>query len=319
LNVAPLKTYSHLAAARRMPTEYEIVSSKLLYYVGKGFEVEIPLADWYARYQAGSPLTIADWERFADPRATTYTQYVTIQKDQEAYVDGVLRSVDDGGYDRALDGDWIRTLDALVSPLRFVGHGLQMVAAYVGQMAPSGRITIVSAFQAADEMRRVQRIAYRTAQVGLARGAVGDGAREAWQRGEAWQPLRRVVEKLLVAYDWGEAFTALNLCVKPLVDQLFMVDVAETARARGDSIFAAIAFSLDEDCRWHRQWAEVLARLAVEMRPANADVLRSWVRFWLPQAEEAIAALATLQGPSIDSKVGAIARVRQWLLSMDLL
>ena len=37
------KTYWHLAGARRMPTDYEIATSKLHYYVGRGFEVEVPL------------------------------------------------------------------------------------------------------------------------------------------------------------------------------------------------------------------------------------------------------------------------------------
>ena len=40
-----------------------------------------------------------------------------------------------------------------------------MLAAYIGKMAPSSRITIAASFQAADEMRRVQRLAYRMRQL----------------------------------------------------------------------------------------------------------------------------------------------------------
>jgi hypothetical protein len=41
------KTYWHLARERRMPTEYEIVTSKLLCYTGEGltgkrFELDVP-------------------------------------------------------------------------------------------------------------------------------------------------------------------------------------------------------------------------------------------------------------------------------------
>jgi hypothetical protein len=50
-------------------------------------------------------------------------------------------------------------------PLRFPGHGLQMLAAYIGKMAPSSGITMAASFQAADEMRRVQRLAYRMRQL----------------------------------------------------------------------------------------------------------------------------------------------------------
>jgi methane/phenol/toluene hydroxylase len=50
-------------------------------------------------------------------------------------------------------------LSGLVAPFRYAGHEFQMIASYVGQMAPSGRIVITAALQAADEMRRIQKIA----------------------------------------------------------------------------------------------------------------------------------------------------------------
>jgi hypothetical protein len=44
------KTYWHLLQQKRMPTEYEIVTSKLLCYTGEGFtgkrfELDVPLKD----------------------------------------------------------------------------------------------------------------------------------------------------------------------------------------------------------------------------------------------------------------------------------
>ena len=38
--------------------------------------------------------------------------------------------------------------------------------------------------------------------------------RQRWEEDGAWQPLREAVENMLIAYDWGEAFVALNLAVK---------------------------------------------------------------------------------------------------------
>ncbi len=70
-----MKTYSHLAEGRRLPSDYELATSRLLYYTRNGFEVALPLEEWYAKYQKGSPLQCTDWERFADPRETTYTTY----------------------------------------------------------------------------------------------------------------------------------------------------------------------------------------------------------------------------------------------------
>jgi toluene monooxygenase system protein E len=171
---AGLKTYSHLASERRLPSEYELTTSRLLYYPERGFAVEVPLGGWYRQHQGGSPLRCSDWERFADPRQTTYASYVALQARQEAHVDGVLQSIERGGYDAALPAAALALLARAVAPLRFAYHGLQMAAAYVGQMAPAGRIAITALLQAADETRRLQRVAYRLGQLRAALPAYSD-------------------------------------------------------------------------------------------------------------------------------------------------
>jgi toluene monooxygenase system protein E len=291
------KTYWHLAGARRMPTDYEVATSRLLYYVGRGFEVAVPLSDWYRRHQTESALACDDWDRFADPRETTYAKYVALQQAKEAHVDGLLRSIEDGDYDRKLDPRWVDTLERLLPPLRYLYHGLQMVAAYVGQMAPSGRITIVAALQAADEMRRVHRLAYRMAMLRRLRPDFGESAKQLWERDPAWQPLRQLIETLLVTYDWGEAFVALNLGVKPVLDRfVFLGRVAETARARGDYLLGEIFFSLGEDGTWHNVWAQALATLVTSADVANHALLAGWTRAWSAAATQAIAPLASELG-----------------------
>src|SRR5262249_5125729 len=102
LTVPALKTYSHLAGRRRMPIEYQLVTTQLLYHPARGLEVEVPLGAWYRRHLAGSPLRCSDWEQFEDPRATTYASYTALQSRQESHVEGVLRSIDSRDYDRQL-------------------------------------------------------------------------------------------------------------------------------------------------------------------------------------------------------------------------
>ncbi|HVJ20567.1 MAG TPA: hypothetical protein VM686_34375 [Polyangiaceae bacterium] len=311
-----LKTYSHLMAARRVPSEYEIVTSKLLYYVDRGFEVETPVGAWYRRYQLASRLRCQDWDAFRDPRETTYTKYTALQREKEAHVDGILRSIATSDYDARLSTEWLGCLERVLSPARFPFHGLQMAAAYVGQMAPSGRITITCALQAADEMRRVQRYAYRMAQLRLRQPAFGDGGKALWLEDPNWQPLRRLIEELLCTYDWGEALTALNLCVKPVLDELFLTDLAELARNRGDFLFGQLCFSLAEDAAWHRAWTEALVKHAIGSNADNAGVIREWVGAWLPRAESSAEALFRSWASGEAATAGA--RARRWLAGMEL-
>jgi toluene monooxygenase system protein E len=308
------KTYTRLATGRRIPTEYELMSTDLHYNHPRRFELPTgnPVVDWYYRNREGSSLQARDWDQFADPRSTTYRMYTQLQDGREDVVDGLLREVDDTGYDTQLDDEWVRFLDRWYSPLRFPVHGLQMLAAYVAQMAPSSRITNCASFQTGDEMRRVQRIAYRTVQ--LAGPPFDDEAvarqRAAWEEAVAFQPLRELIERALVAYDWGESFIVTNAVIKPRIDRLVNQDIAGTlATANGDPILTSIHFSLNEDAHWHREWTAALIRHIVDHNTANAEVVSGWIEKWSPLASEALEAFACVTAeapvPSDPSAVAA--------------
>ena len=98
------RTYWHLEALRRMPTDYEIATSQLLYYVGRGFEVELPLV-------ALVPSAISAARRW--PATTgiasairarpTYANYVRdCSRPRRPSSTRLLRSIEDSDYDRAL-------------------------------------------------------------------------------------------------------------------------------------------------------------------------------------------------------------------------
>jgi len=293
------KTYWHLLQQKRMPTEYEIVTSKLLCYTGEGFtgkrfELDVPLKDWYRRYQEESPLVCSSWEKFRDPRETTYTKYTELQRGKEIFVDGILDEIELTGYDAHLHPAWLHILPRVVAPFRYPGHGFQMIASYIGQMAPSGRITIAAALQSADEMRRIQRIAYRVRQLQLIYPGFASDSKTLWQTDPLWQPLREVVEKLLIAYDWGESFVGLNLVLKPMVDELFMKLLSDVALREDDYLLGQIFYSLNEDCQWHRQWSESLVRMAIEDNAGNRDTIQGWIHQWYPLAARAVRAFASL-------------------------
>ncbi len=292
------KTYSHLASQRRLPSEYEIATSKLHYYVNRGFEVEVPLAAWYRRYQAETPLSSVDWDAFSDPRQTTYTKYTALHRELESHVDGALRSNAQSGHDLELPAEWLAVLERVLSPARYAFHGLQMLAAYVGQMAPSSRITIAAALSAADELRRVQRFAYRMAELRQSHAEFGDNALGVWLGDEAWQPMRRLIERLLVTYDFAEAFCALYLFAKPLIDELLMVELGELGRTHGDYVLGEICFSLNEDCRWQRDWSAALTAVIIGAGREQRDVLVRIGSRWLPLCEQAVTSLASALGSS---------------------
>lgn len=278
--IKPQKTYWHLEKNKKIPTSYDIATSHLLPYATKDFAVNVSVKSWYDRYQKGSLFQCSDWEKFADPRKTSYSSYVELQKQKELYVNKILDIIETSDYDSQLSLEWLQQLEASWPVQRFLFHGLQMVAAYIGQMAPAGRITMTAAFQAADEMRRIQRIAYRMKLLQHTVPTFGVASKTRWESAPQWQPLRQLIEELLVTYDWGEAFIALNIVIKPQLNKLFTLQWAEQARIWGDYNLSHILLSFNEDEQWHQQWSQSLLDTVLQDKPEVQAVVNSWITQW---------------------------------------
>jgi toluene monooxygenase system protein E len=322
------KTFS-LWDEKRLPSEYEVVTHRFHYHFRRDpvpFELspDWTLNRWYLEHREGSVFNVDDWEKFRDPHALTYRRYVARRNEREIYIDNVIDEFEARDHYRSLSPAWLDFLARAYFPSRFAGHGLQMSGAYVAQMAPSAFITNAFNFQAADEMRRIQRSAYLAA--AMARDAdrpdLADSARcrETWEDDPSWQPLREAIEKHLVAYDWGEAFGARNLVVKPLFDALFNVQFANLARRNGDQLLAIMHDDFwMHDSQYSREITVELARYAVERKPELAGVLNDWVARWTPVAERGIQALAEAfslapEGPDPSAVVEGVRAAHRSLL-----
>jgi len=298
----PLKTWSLLGDVRRKPSTYEVVTAKFHYHFRRDpapFELdpEVPLNLWYLKHREGSPLMVDDWEGFRDPAKLTYRDYVLQQDKHEVYVDQLIDQHEAAGSAKSLDTGWVTTLQEFFIPLRFPLHTLQMTAIYVGQMAPSSFITNCANFQSADELRRIQRMAYWSKVLSNAHGddlAQTSTAHDPWVDGAAWQPIREVLENLLIAYDWGEAFAALNLAAKPAIDELLNKQFAELARRNGDEFLANLFTALTLDSERSRDWTSALVTYATERDESLAGLLDGWKAQWQPRVLAAIEPLAEM-------------------------
>jgi toluene monooxygenase system protein E len=296
----PLKTWSITGDTRRKPTEYEVVTGQFHYHFNRQpapFDLDPGSAinRWYLKHREGSPLQAEDWEGFRDPAALNYRRYIALQHDREVYAEGVVDHYEALDRDEKLDPAWIETLTRIYVPARYLFHILQITSLYVGQLAPSAYITNAAFFQAADELRALQWIAYRAKSLSLTHGtqlANTEATRQIWETDEAWQPARETLELLLLAYDWGEAFTALNLVVKPALDALFKEAFVEVANEHGDGLTAALLQEARVDTTRNQAWNATLARYALTANPTNRAVIDGWIEKWRPLADRAADGLA---------------------------
>lgn len=288
-----LKTWSALGDLGRRPSEYEILTHNLNHTVGE-VPLELDPAShgnvWLREHRDAMRLRVADWDAFRDPDAVTYGSYVAGQDDQETYVEGLLERFDREGHDGALRAEALNLLERALTPSRYLVHGLQMLSAYLQQLAVSSYVGNCAAFQTADQLRRVQLIAYRTTQLNLTHPgrAFGSGERDAWENAADWQPFRRAVELALVEYDWDRAFVVTNLVVKPVADLLLLDQLGRQADAAGARLDALVLENLWQDARRSRRWTRALVGFLADADPANPAVLHAYLDEFAPLGDAMI-------------------------------
>lgn len=294
-----LRTWSDLSKFRRIPSEYEIVTHNLHYNKNLRFELDpsSPVVVWYGKYREGSAIqanSMDDWNKFRDPQAMVYRKYTELQDERETFIDVLFEQNEELRANVKQDREWAQFLLKAFTPLRFVGHGLQMMASYGAMIGPSSYISNCFHFQAADEMRRVQRIAYRTKELQLEYPELGFGEEERliWENDPMWQPLRNVIEQMLTEYDWGKSYIAVNVVLKPLLDELVLAKYAELFRLNNDELMAEMLENLYLDTVRSKEWSQVLNKLILELHPNNRSVVMETLSKWYPQVMEAISALA---------------------------
>lgn len=319
-----LKTWSHLASRRRRASEYEIVSTNLLWHTRnpeEPFDIAQtdPVSEWYMKYRNGSAVQHDDWDSFRDPDEIVYRTYNILQDGQENYVEGLLDQHNQEEHDKSLTPEWVSSLAHLYAPGRYLLHTVQMTSAYLMHMAPTSTISNCAAFQSADQLRWLSNIAYRTAELAQTHPSAGFGVteRSEWEALPAWQGFRELTERVLATWDWAEAFVALNLVTKPAIDEAFFRQQGVSARRNGDTLFALLSEAALRDSERSRRWSAELVRHMVQ-NPENIAVLEEWIQKWTPLADAAITGFCGALPDNPDGAAQASAAVRAFQQQLSL-
>ena len=289
-----LRTWQHLNQRKR-PTEYEVVSVNTHWtdnyweHPFRSMHEGIAVNQWYVKNRVQSPLKIDDWQVFRDPDEVIYRSYTTLQDAQENYVTGLLERFAAEKRDGDLQTSWVATLAKLYTPMRYLFSGLQMASAYLTQIMPGSTLFNCAAFQTGDQLRWLSHVSYRTAELGKTHPLAGFGKREReiWENDPAWQGFRELVEKMLVAYDVGEAVVALQIVTKLAVDEACLRQFAVSARRNNDQLLALMNEAALVDSDRSRRWTRAFIELALK-NPANRAVLARWLETWVPLGERAV-------------------------------
>jgi toluene monooxygenase system protein E len=290
------KTWEHLERARKVPTEYEILTPNLHWRNRAGltpfeFHSDLPANVWYTKNSRNSRISHRDWNEFRDPVQLVYRTYNISQDTHESYIDGLLHEYSEQKHDEQLTVEWVKKLATLYAPLRYPLHALQMASSYIVHMAPATSISNCAAFQAADSYRWISRIAYRTRELSKTHPEIGFGEKERqlWEEHSAWQGLRELLERALTAYDWGESFFAVNAFAKIAIDEACLRQFGVVGQQQGDGLIRLLCDAQLQDSERSRRWTESLIRFCLSDNPANEAAVIEWSARWRPLAEQAVA------------------------------
>jgi len=320
---APLKTWSHLAGGRKKPSEYDIVSRNLHFHMNDQKQPfhfpDVPMSDWYIKNRNNSPLKHSDWDSFTDPDKIVYRTYNILQDGQEIYINGLFDQMNERGHDEMLSVEHAKVLARLYTPARYAYHTLQLSSAYLQQMAPSSTITNCATYQTADELRILSHTAYRAKELsntfsGL---GLGENERELWEKDVAWQGIRELMEKALVAWDWAETFIVLNLLAKPAIEESIQVQFGNYAKDANDTLLGLLSQSQYNDSLRHRKWASALVKMTTEV-DGNHEYIQSIVTKWMPLVNNAIETYCNEIPDSPESANDAKESLKDFLSTLNL-
>ncbi|PWR19237.1 toluene monooxygenase [Zavarzinia aquatilis] len=327
---AKLKTWSALSGQRRKPSEYEAVAYDAHFlndYAQPGKSgPALPsigpdsfINRWYQKNLIESPLRHDDWLAFRDPEEVTYRRYNIIQEGQENYVAEILDRFSNEGHDTGLSAEWQTVLARLYTPSRFLHHTVQMASAYAATTTPASTISHCYAFQSADALRALSHVSYRTVELARCHGQAGfnEDERSHWETAPEWQGFRELMEKVLVTYEFGELFAALNLVAKPAIDEACLRQLGRAARRHDDSVLDLLSDAVLKDTARSRSWTQALVKF-LGARDGNVPLLRGWIAKWEPLADQAIDAFCAGLPDGDRAAVAARQATRDFRAAMGL-
>lgn len=242
-----------------------------------------------------SALRLTDSYRFTDPRQYFYTTYVTTRSGLHNDFGKTLSYLEERDLLAKLPPDWHAAISSIVVPLRHYECGAQLVSVAGARFADGTSIEQCCSFAAFDRIGNAQMLS----RVGIALGGGTrdrlDAAKQAWVGGEHLQPLRRLVEEIMVLRDWAEGLLAIDL-IDSLMYPLLYRGLDEAALRGGAGAYSLVAQHFSSWFTDQRKWIDALVTAWAadpEHGATNRDILGRIVATWAERAREAVAALGT--------------------------
>lgn len=255
-------------------------------------------------------IRMADWYALRDPRQFYYATWTMARARQQEAMEANYQFVESRGLAGRIPEALRAHACAVLIPLRHVAWGGNMNNCSMCSRGYGTAFTAPAMFHAMDQLGVAQ---YLT-RMGLVMDEPGvlEAGKNDWLQADVWQPLRRLVEDLLVAQDPIELFIAQNLALDGLLYPLIYGHFVDDHLAlHGGTAVAMLTAFMPE---WHAEsarWIDAVVKVAAAESDHNRAQLSRWYLAYVDQAQTAIAPVAALALG--DGGVAALTEVRHAL------
>ena len=241
-----------------------------------------------------SALKLTDPYSYTDPRQYFYTPYVANAAERYESFAQTLKYVEDRRLLDKLPENWRTVLSGFVIPLRHYEAGAQLLSSSANRFGYGTTLTQAACFASFDRIGNAQLLSL----IGLAvAGGAADTLSEAkknWLYAPHLQPLRRLVEELLVERDWAVGLLGLDLLDEQLYPLLYQ-HLDERSLYRNAGVYSLLARHFNDWYANHRKWLTALMKAWTadpEHAESNRRVLGEIVDRWYPRTCDAVLTFA---------------------------
>lgn len=240
-------------------------------------------------------LQLTDPYSYADPRNFYYTPYVTNRAALHDEFGKTLNYLEGRDLLGRMPEPWRDLLATVVIPLRHYESGAQLVTVAGARFAYGTSLEQCCTFAAFDRIGNAQMLSRVGIALGAGAGGVLTTAKQDWLTGEHLQPLRKLVEEIMIVDDWAEGLLAIDH-IDQLIYPLLYTGLDEQALLTGAGAYSLFAQHLSTWYADQRKWLDALItawNTDPDHGTANTEHLARIATTWQPRAQEAVAALAT--------------------------
>ncbi len=276
------KTWVWLSGRKRPPGEYEELSTGVQWYGDPVSRTGV------GSWRMDSTLIKADWDTFRDPSGMYYRNYIVGQDSAERSLDAVFAVAKDADFVSAIPEAWRADLVTLVGAMSHAEWGTAMAHQHVQRFALSPTVACCSQLQVMDKLRSAER---SLEWFDLIHPDGEHLISEAWMNSPAMQPLRKLLEEILIVQDWGEVIVAVNVALLGVMQPFQREVFVRGGRANADFVTAALGAAFGKDGSRHAAWGDAFVKLCL-VEEANATVISEWLDRYVPAAVAALESLA---------------------------